>query len=146
MCLCVSHVFMCLTHLVAPQKNEEVLKKQVAALSTKERTLSYQCEQEQAAIRKLEQAKINGHAVRSSSEELEIEAVAELKRVEERVKLLTRAELYKDSLKDLAKSTLVDQIAEETANLKSAKDAIRALVGKKGIRKANEEVKKTQKK
>ncbi|GMI23351.1 hypothetical protein TeGR_g2226 [Tetraparma gracilis] len=118
------------------------MKKEVSQWSTKERTLSYQYEQELAKKRKEEQAKVQGHNAHTSEEEKEIEAVAELKRVEERMKVLSKAVKFKEDLKDLSNGKIVKQIGEETANLKSAKEAVRALVGKRGIKKGYEEVKK----
>ena len=47
-------------------------------------------------------------------------------------------------MQDLSKGLLVAQINEEVAKLKTSRDAIKALVGKKGIKKGYEEVKKNQ--
>jgi formate-dependent nitrite reductase cytochrome c552 subunit len=81
---------------------------------------------------------------KKSTEQEAKESLSELKRLEERVQLLTLATSFGEELRvpENGKDDITRRLGMEVKEVNEAKSILSKLVGKKGIRKGYEEVKK----
>ena len=114
------------------------LRKNVGSLQSNERSLGMEYEDAARVKRREEEGRLKGELGSTASEEEERRAIGELKRVENRVKVLQKAHSDVEELKDF--KTIMEEIRRTQEEIRVAEAGIRGLVGKKGVVRGVEEV------
>eukprot|EP00520_Triparma_pacifica_P019212 CAMPEP_0118645448 /NCGR_PEP_ID=MMETSP0785-20121206/7512_1 /TAXON_ID=91992 /ORGANISM="Bolidomonas pacifica, Strain CCMP 1866" /LENGTH=144 /DNA_ID=CAMNT_0006537343 /DNA_START=238 /DNA_END=668 /DNA_ORIENTATION=+ len=103
------------------------LRKSVESLSSQERSLSLEYEDCARQRRREEESRVKGELGSTKKEEEERNAVKELKRVENRVKILDRALDHASELVTFV--PLLDEIQRTKSEIRIAEEGVRGLVG-----------------
>jgi hypothetical protein len=119
------------------------LRKSVNSLQDQERSLSLEYEDTSRRARRDEEARVLGAPGSTEKEDVERQAIRELKRVEGRVKVLARAVGVMEELKSF--EGVLKDIKKTQGEIRVAEKGVRGLVGKKGIVKGIREVREGNK-